>query len=205
MRLVVGLGNPGPRYDGSRHNVGFMVVDELARRWGGEVSRYERRFEALADRVQRGSAEVLLLKPTTFMNLSGRSVAAARRFFKIEVDDILVVHDDLDLALGQLRIRPAGSAGGHKGLGDVIRQLATDQVARLRIGIDKVHASATVDHVLSRFAPDERPVVEAAIGTAADAVACWLARGIDAAMNEYNRKRGGDSRGTASSQEGESP
>ncbi len=188
MKLVAGLGNPGPRYADSRHNIGYLVVDELARRWAADVARYHRDFEGLIGEAQALGQRVLLLKPTTFMNLSGRSVAAVRRFYKLATSDVLVIHDDLDLPVGQLRIRAYGSAGGHKGMTDVLQQLATDEVPRLRIGIDKVHPSATVEYVLSRFEPDERPLIETAVTTAADAVACWLRAGIDAAMNQFNRR-----------------
>jgi peptidyl-tRNA hydrolase, PTH1 family len=136
---------------------------------------------------------VLLLKPATFMNLSGRSVAAAGRYYKLAAADVLVIHDDLDLAVGQLRARASGSAGGHKGMDDVLRHFGTDDVPRLRIGIGKVHREATVDYVLSRFFPEERPAIVAALGLAADAAQCWVQRGIAATMNEYNRKRDGES------------
>ena len=188
MKLVIGLGNPGPRYAESRHNIGYLVVDELARRWAADVSRYDRDFEGLIGEAQAEGQRVLLLKPMTFMNLSGRSVAAVRRFYKLATQDVLVIYDDLDLPVGQLRVRAGGSAGGHRGMTDVLQQLATDEVPRVRIGIGKVHPSATVEYVLSRFEPDERPLMEAALTTAADAATCWLRAGIDAAMNQFNRR-----------------
>ena len=188
MKLVAGLGNPGPRYAESRHNIGYLVVDELARRWAADVSRYDRDFEGLIGEAQAEGQRVLLLKPMTFMNLSGRSVAAVRRFYKLATQDVLVIYDDLDLPVGQLRVRAGGSAGGHIGMTDVLQQLATDEVPRVRIGIGKVHPSATVEYVLSRFEPDERPLMEAALTTAADAATCWLRAGIDAAMNQFNRR-----------------
>ncbi len=188
MKVIAGLGNPGPRYADSRHNVGFAVVDELARRWAAEAPRFDRDFAGLLGRATRGGAEVLLLKPATYMNESGRSVAAVWRYYKLAADDVLIIHDDLDLPVGQLRLRAAGSSGGHKGLDDVIRCFGTDEIPRLRIGIGKVHRAATVAYVLSRFDAQERPLIEAAIGRAADAAECWRTRGIAAAMNEYNRK-----------------
>jgi len=194
VKLIAGLGNPGSRYAESRHNVGFMVVDELARRWAADVTRYDRHFEALCGRTEACGQTVFLLKPATFMNLSGRSVAAAWRYYKLAVSDMLVVHDDLDLAVGQVRIRSAGSAGGHKGLDNVIRHVGTDEVPRLRIGIGKVHRAATVDYVLSRFLPDERPVVEEGVRYAADAAVHWVQSGIAAAMNQFNRRQNGESR-----------
>ena len=189
MKLIAGLGNPGPRYADSRHNIGFWVVDELARRWRADASRYEARFEGLLGQARRGGTTVLLLKPTTFMNLSGRSVGALARFYKLDRADLLVVYDDLDLPVGQLRLRAGGSSGGHNGMEDVLRSLGGDDVARIRIGIGKVHRDATVGHVLGRFAPDEQPLIDTAVTTAADAAECWLARGIAAAMNEFNRKQ----------------
>lgn len=193
MKLVAGLGNPGPRYADSRHNVGYMVVDELARRWGLDVSRHNTRFDGLVDEGPIASARTLLLKPTTFMNLSGRSVAAAWRYYKLTLDDLLVVHDDLDLPVGRIRVRAEGSAGGQKGMLDVLRHVGTTAVPRLRVGIGKVHKAATVDYVLSTFTPDERETVATAIQQAADAVECWLQRGLTAAMNEFNRRGAGGS------------
>lgn len=192
MKLIAGLGNPGPRYTASRHNVGFLVVDELARRWSTEVTRFDRHFEGLLGQASRASDVVLLLKPMTYMNLSGQSVAAAWRYYKLAPEDVLVVHDDLDLEVGQVRLRPSGSAGGHKGLADVLRHFGTDGVPRLRIGIGKVHRDATVEYVLGRFDPQEQPLMATAVTTAADAADAWLRRGIEAAMNEFNRRPGKD-------------
>ena len=192
MKLIAGLGNPGPRYAGSRHNVGFMVTDELARRWNVDLSRLTARFHGMCGQAQRGGDSVMLLKPMTFMNRSGQSVASLGRYYKVPVEDTLIVHDDLDLGVGQLRLRPAGSAGGHNGLSDVIRHLGTDAVPRLRLGIGRVHRDATVDYVLGGFKPDEQPVIDATVNTAADAVECWLSSGIETAMNTFNRKRNGD-------------
>lgn len=193
MKLIAGLGNPGRRYAGSRHNVGFLVVAELARRWQVGEARYERKFEGLLGQAQRAGERVLLLQPQTYMNLSGWSVSVAWRYYKLAPADLLVVVDDLDLPVGQIRLRAGGSSGGHKGMTDVIRHVGTDEFSRLRIGIGKVDPAATVEYVLSRFEPREREVIDTAIGTAADASECWLARGIEAAMNEYNRRRDGQS------------
>jgi PTH1 family peptidyl-tRNA hydrolase len=203
VKLIAGLGNPGARYAQSRHNVGFMVVDELARRWHTEATRHDRKFDALVGEAQAAQQRILLLKPVTYMNLSGRSVSAAARYFKIPTPEILVVHDDLDLTLGQLRIRATGSAGGHKGLADVLRHFHTDEVPRLRIGIGKVHRQATVAHVLGAFNADEREVITETVTLAADAAACWLERGVEAAMNAFNRRRDNGSPG-GSRLEGES-
>lgn len=187
MKLVVGLGNPGSRYAATRHNIGFAVVDTLAKRWGTEASAYDKRFEGQLGEAQRGNERVFLLKPLTYMNLSGRSVAAFVRYYKLSLTDLLVTYDELDLPLGRIRVRSGGSAGGHKGMADIIRHLGSDQVTRIRVGIDKVHPSATVDYVLGRFDEDEREAAEHAIGMAADAAECWVHDGITVAMNRYNR------------------
>ncbi len=189
MKLIAGLGNPGRQYADSRHNVGFVVVDELARRWRSDAPRFEARVQGELGRVERGGQSVLLLKPMTYMNLSGQSVSAAWRYYKLAQTDVLVIYDDLDLPVGQLRVRAGGSAGGHKGLADILRHFGSEQVARIRIGIGKVDRTATVEHVLGRFAPDERDTIQAALGQAADAAECWLAEGIDAAMNRFNRRK----------------
>lgn len=188
MKLIVGLGNPGPRYADSRHNVGFMVVDALAARWNVAADVYEKDYEALLGSAQRGSEKVLLLKPQTYMNLSGRSVSAAWRFYKMAHEDVLVIYDDLDLPLGKLRVRASGSAGGHNGMSDVIRCLSSDKIARVRVGIGRVHSAAAVDHVLGSFRPDERETMRDAVANAAQAAECWLTRGLVAAMNEFNKR-----------------
>jgi PTH1 family peptidyl-tRNA hydrolase len=194
VKLVAGLGNPGKRYAESRHNVGFRVIEELARRWSVNEARYDRHFEALVGQAQRAGEPVLLMQPQTYMNESGRSVSAAWRFYKLALSELMLVLDDLDLPVGRLRLRKVGSSGGHKGLTDVIRCVGSADFPRLRIGIGKVHPSATVEYVLSRFEPDEQPVIAAAVATAADAVEVWLRQGIDAAMNEFNRKGDGPAR-----------
>lgn len=195
MKLIVGLGNPGPRYAYTRHNVGFWAVDELARRWKtGELS-YDRDYEALIGEAAIGAERVLLLKPQTFMNLSGRSVVAVARFFKLPAEDLLILFDDLDLPVGSLRVRPNGSAGGHNGMTDVLAKLGTQDVARMRMGIGKVHRAATVEHVLGSFSPDERREMEEIARLAADAADCWVREGTTAAMNRFNRRK--DSSGPA--------
>ncbi len=189
MKLIAGLGNPGPRYEHTRHNVGFMVADETARRWNIQL-RYERGYEGLVGDGVVAGERTLLLKPQTLMNLSGRSVAALARFYKLALGDLLVVLDDLDLPVGGLRMRADGSSGGHRGLSDVIEKLGSQEIARLRIGIGRVHRCETVGHVLGTFAPDEREAVAEVVQTAADAVECWATRGVQAAMNAFNRRRG---------------
>jgi peptidyl-tRNA hydrolase, PTH1 family len=185
MKLVVGLGNPGPKYAGTRHNIGFDVLDYLAAAPG--VGRWRSRFEALLTEMAEGAEQVLLLKPETFMNLSGRAVRAAVDFYKLAPADLLVVCDDIALPLGKLRARAKGSDGGQKGLRNIREQLGTDEYARLRIGVGAPgeHLDAA-DHVLSRFKPGERKAVEEAVAQAAQAVLLWVRQGIDVCMNRVN-------------------
>jgi len=180
MKVVVGLGNPGKRYDKTRHNVGFAVVDSLAA--GG---RFQSRFQADAAEILEGDQKVLLLKPQTFMNLSGRCVREAVDFFHVELADLLIVCDDINLPLGKLRFRPKGTHGGHNGLRDIQNHLGTTDYPRLRIGVDSPGEDA-VDHVLGRFRPGELPVIEEAVADAVEAIVCWIRNGIDKSMNQYN-------------------
>jgi PTH1 family peptidyl-tRNA hydrolase len=185
MKLVVGLGNPGRKYDNTRHNVGFDVLARLSREHaaGPPVERFHGQ---VMDYV--GSAgRVLLLGPLTYMNRSGQSVRAALDFYKLPLSDLIVVCDDFNLPLGRLRFRARGSAGGQKGLADVIRQLGSDQFARLRIGIGTPPAEWDgSDYVLSRFSAADRPVIDAAIERAAQGVEDWVARDIEYCMSHYN-------------------
>ena len=184
MKLVVGLGNPGSKYEWTRHNVGFEIVDRLAA--GGSGASFQRKFDGLFAEARVDFQRVLLLKPQTFMNLSGRSVAQVLRFYKIEVADLLVICDDLNLPLGKLRIRGGGSDGGQKGLRDITAQIGTDAYARLRVGIgDRAEIDAS-DFVLSRFRPTERAVMDDSMILASQAVAVWVAQGLPAAMNRFN-------------------
>ncbi len=201
MKLVVGLGNPGSRYAETRHNLGFAVVDALARRWGFDMSR--EKFHAWIGDGTAGGQRVMLLKPTTFMNLSGQAVQAAVAFHKVPLEDLLVVSDDLDLPTGQLRVRASGSSGGHRGLESIIRLLGSEAFARVRIGIGRASRDAVVAHVLSGFAEDEAAAAEATIRRAADAVECWVAEGVTAAMNKFNRtERPNDGAGREQSDKG---
>jgi PTH1 family peptidyl-tRNA hydrolase len=184
IKLVVGLGNPGSKYHGTRHNIGFELVDRLGR--GGSDPVFQRKFDGLLGEVEIDFRRVLLLKPETFMNLSGRCVGQAVRFFKLPVTDLLVVCDDLSLPLGKLRLRPGGSDGGQKGLRDITAHLATDQYPRLRIGIGENHDSDASEFVLTRFRLSERPLIDDALILASQAVAVWVTQGIDAAMNRFN-------------------
>ena len=184
--LVVGLGNPGAKYENTRHNVGFMTADALAGRNGEPIRRVK--YNALTSEAVIGGQSVLLMKPTTFMNLSGQAVSEAARFYKIPADHVLVISDDVDLPLGKLRIRKSGSAGGHNGLKNIIQHLGTDQFPRLKIGVGgKPHPDYNMaDWVLGQFQGEDKKTIDAAVARAADAVECLLADGIDRAMNQYN-------------------
>jgi len=185
MKLVVGLGNPGRRYNGTRHNVGFAVLRELAERFGhGPVKA---KFHGETVETVLGGEKVLLLSPLTYMNRSGQSVQAAKSFYKIPDEDLLVVCDDLNLPLAKLRLRAKGSSGGQKGLEDIVRQIGGDQFARLRIGVGSPPEGwAWPDYVLSKFTKEELPEIEQTLRTAADAVETWAQEGIEACMNRYN-------------------
>ena len=185
MKMVVGLGNPGRKYEGTRHNVGFAVVREVARRHG--VGGARSGFQAEWFEADLRAEKTLLLLPQTFMNVSGNSVGAARDFYKLAIEDLLVVADDFNLPLGKLRLRKSGSAGGQKGLADVIRRLGTEEVPRLRLGVGPVPANwDPVDFVLGRFTKQELPEIEITIQRAADAVVDWAAEGLQTCMNRYN-------------------
>lgn len=185
MKLVVGLGNPGRKYEGTRHNVGFRVVAELAAKHAAGQPR-----SAFQGEVAEGTIDaekLLLLCPHTLMNLSGGSVLAARDFYKIPHEDLLIVSDDLNLPLGKLRFRKSGSSGGQRGLKDIIERLGTDEIPRLRIGVGSPPPRRDyAGFVLGRFRKDELPEIDLAVGLAADAVETWAREGIAVAMNRYN-------------------
>jgi PTH1 family peptidyl-tRNA hydrolase len=185
MKVVVGLGNPGRKYAGTRHNVGFAVVDAIAA--GPGVGGFQDRFDSEAAEWFEDGRKVLLLKPQTYMNLSGRAVRQAVDFYRVELEDVLVVCDDMALPLGKLRFRARGSHGGHNGLRDIQAHLGTTEYARLRIGVDVPgDRDEAVDHVLGRFRPSEKPVIEEAVQKAVQGVVLWVRQGIDQCMNEYN-------------------
>ncbi len=183
MKVIVGLGNPGPRYKDTRHNVGFQTLEELARRH--PVQRQESRFDAIIAHLQIKQEKVFLLKPLTYMNLSGKAVRALIAYYKIDLRDIIVIYDDMDLPVGNLRIRSAGGTGGHRGMTSLVENLGTREFARIRIGIGRPPHEA-IDWVLGRFSPEEKPLISNAVARAADAVETWIAHGIEKAMNEYN-------------------
>ena len=198
MKLIVGLGNPGSQYAGTRHNVGFEVLDALAQRlnWIGKAGEFDRlarsKFDSLAldgaVRLPSGQSEkALLLKPMTYMNLSGRAVSAARSFYQVQTPDIMVVLDEMALPAGRIRLRPGGSDGGHNGLRDIQRLLGTSKYSRLRLGIDPPPPFIPgKDYVLGRYTPEQRKAVDQAIDKAASALLVWMDKGIEAAMNQYN-------------------
>lgn len=190
MKLIVGLGNPGPSYERTRHNVGFEVVDRLARRHiDPQRSVAKARFSGLLLEAEIGTERVLLLKPTCFMNRSGQSVAEAVRFHKLDAaSDLLVIVDDLALPCGSIRLRPDGGSGGHNGLSDIGQKLGSFNWARLRIGIDAPGQVPQADYVLGRFRPDQQLAVEPALEESVAASTCWATEGLESAMNRFNRR-----------------
>jgi PTH1 family peptidyl-tRNA hydrolase len=185
MKIVAGLGNPGRRYQGSRHNVGFDVLDEVARRH--PHSARKSRFQAELVEVELALQKVLLLWPQTYMNLSGTSVGAACEYYQVAEGDLLVVCDEFQLPVGKIRFRPAGSSGGHKGLADILRRIGSEQVARLRVGVGPVpEAADPAEFVLARFGRDDGVEIEQSVARAADGVVDWVNQGIEFCMNRYN-------------------
>ena len=183
--LIAGLGNPGPDYRHNRHNVGFMVVDVLASALGAPIQRVEMR--ALVGKGTLDGNRVILAKPQTYMNNSGQSVAPLARFYKIPLEHILVVHDDLDLPFGSLRLRPLGGTGGQKGMESIVAQLGTREFPRLRVGIGRPPGRMDpADYVLHNFDPDEQDVLPELLGHAVDAVRSFVLEGIEIAMNRFN-------------------
>jgi PTH1 family peptidyl-tRNA hydrolase len=203
MKLVVGLGNPGREYVGTRHNVGFELVDRLATRlgWTSTDADFDRlarkKFDGLAmDGLAGSVGKALLLKPLTYMNLSGRSVQAAMAFYGLLPSDVLVVLDDVALPVGRIRLRGSGSSGGHNGLKDIERALATSAYPRLRIGIDpRPPQVEQKDYVLGRFSDEQRKTLNPTLDRAVDAVMLWMEKGIEPAMSKFNAeedKKSGD-------------
>ena len=185
MKLVVGLGNPGRKYEGTRHNVGFRVAAQLAASYG--ITKPKRAYQGEVVEAAIEGEKILLLCPHTLMNRSGGSVLEARDFYKLPHDDLLIVSDDLNLPLGKLRFRKSGSSGGQKGLSDILRRLGTDEIPRLRIGIGGPPSGRdAADFVLGRFTKDETVEIEIAVRHAADAVALWAREGTASVMNQYN-------------------
>ena len=188
MYLVVGLGNPGKQYEATRHNMGFDTVDRLVEDYN--VPQGGVKFNDMYGKTMIGGEKVILMKPLSFMNLSGGPVREMANYFKIDLEsELIVIYDDIDLEPGQLRIRKQGSAGGHNGIKDIIRQLGTEKFLRIKVGVGaKPKGWDLADHVLGRFSTEDRKLVDEAIAKAAKAVDIIISQGTDAAMNEYNRK-----------------
>lgn len=185
MYLIAGLGNPTKEYEKTRHNAGFDAIDVLAGEIGAAIT--ESKFKGLYGRGMLGGEKVILLKPQTFMNLSGESVRAAADYYKIEPDHIIILYDDISLDVGQLRIRTKGSAGGHNGIKNIIAQLGTQEFPRIKIGVgNKPPRIDLVDYVLGRFSKEERAVMEEAFKEAAKAAQVMISEGAEAAMNRFN-------------------
>lgn len=182
IRLVAGLGNPGPEYAHTRHNIGFAVVDALALAWGVTVET-SKKWGAVWAKSERA----ILVKPISFMNRSGEPLAAVADFYKIAPREMLIVLDDFALPLGRLRLRPDGGPGGHNGLESIIIQFGTEEIPRLRIGIGAAPDRGAIDHVLGRFFEEEKPLVEASITRAIEAVNCAIDKGVVSAMNTFNQ------------------
>ncbi len=186
LHLIVGLGNPGKEYVRTRHNAGFMLVEKLAAQWKFDWEN-ERKFAARVAKGEGAGKKVLLVEPQTFMNLSGESVGTLVKYYQVPLARLIVAVDDADLPLGEIRLRPAGSSGGHHGLESVEVHLASREYARLRIGIGRRDAAREiVGHVLGRFSPDEDAVMETVLVRAASQMECWLQAGIQKAMSQFN-------------------
>ncbi|MBP2651073.1 MAG: pth [Firmicutes bacterium] len=185
MKIIVGLGNPGIQYSNTRHNVGFMTVDRLAAHW--QIASWKDKFDALVAEY-RGADTVLLIKPQTYMNLSGLAVKSIVNWYKLSAEDITVIYDDLDLPVGKLRLRAKGGAGGHRGIASLLAELGQDNFSRVRVGIGRPpEYMETADYVLGRFSSEETPLIEQAIKRGTEAVEAILQKGLARAANEYNR------------------
>ena len=205
MYIIAGLGNPGKKYENTKHNVGFLTIDILAEKLGIKVSRI--RHKALTGEGFIGGEKVILVKPQTYMNLSGESIREILSFYKADPERLIVIYDDIDLPMGSLRIRKKGSAGTHNGMKSIIYQIVSDDFPRVRIGIGGERKGDLADYVISGFRKEDRQIVEDSIVRAADAVICTVERGIDIAMGEYNtkakKKSAGEKKSGRRSDEGE--
>ncbi|MGB0776191.1 MAG: aminoacyl-tRNA hydrolase [Akkermansiaceae bacterium] len=186
IKLIIGLGNPGQKYENTRHNVGFMVVDKLAAGYGAQLANHLKWRAHVAKIPQSGA---ILMKPQTFMNESGLSVGAAMRFYKWQPEEVLVVYDDVAIPFGTLRFRMAGSAGGHNGIKSIIAHLGSDRFPRLKVGIGNTTKNSMVGHVLGKFSTDEQNELENTLATAAEAVQLALSAGVAAAANTHNTRK----------------
>ena len=185
MKLIIGLGNPGKPYEHTRHNIGFDVIDELANKWNAPLN--QSKFNGMYAVAHRPEGKVILLKPLTYMNLSGECVRPLMDYFDIDVEDIIVIYDDLDLETGKLRLRGKGSAGGHNGIKSLIQHLGTQEFNRIRVGVSRPPAGMQVaDYVLSKFSKDDQPIVNDAIEKSCEAVEMSLAKPFLEVMNRFN-------------------
>ena len=188
MKIIAGLGNPGSEYEKTKHNVGFMFVDALADKLGG--TDWKDKFDAKIGEARIGTEKVLLVKPQTYMNESGQAVGPLMNFYKLAIEDLIVVHDDMDIPAGTIRIRKKGSAGGHNGIKSVLAHVGDEHFARVRIGIGRPLPGWTVvNHVLAPFATEDVPKIEEAIKYLLPAVECIVTDDVDMAMNQYNPKK----------------
>lgn len=185
MKLIVGLGNPGKQYEHTRHNIGFDVIDALAKAWDAPLE--QTKFKGMYATAHRSGGKVMLLKPLTYMNLSGECVGPMMDYFDIDIEDVIVIYDDLDLEVGKLRLRQKGSAGGHNGIKSLIQHLGTQEFNRIRVGISRPPAGMKVaDYVLAKFTKDEQSIVEDAVVKTRDAVERSLSKKFLDVMNEFN-------------------
>ncbi|MDD6133362.1 MAG: aminoacyl-tRNA hydrolase [Selenomonadaceae bacterium] len=188
MKIVAGLGNPGSEYEKTKHNVGFMFVDALAEKLG--VTDWKDKFDAKIGEARIGAEKVLLVKPQTYMNESGQAIGPLMNFYKLGAEDLIVVHDDMDIPAGTIRIRKKGSAGGHNGIKSVLAHVGDEHFARVRIGIGRpIPGWTVVNHVLAPFVPEDVPKIDEAIKYLVPAVECMVTDDVDKAMNQYNPKK----------------
>lgn len=187
MKIIAGLGNPGKEYENTKHNVGFLTIDILAEKYDIKVNKIK--FKGLVGEGMIGTEKVILVKPQTYMNLSGQCIREIVAFYKLDMEDLVVIYDDIDLPMGNLRIRKKGSAGTHNGMRSIIYDLQDDGFPRVRVGIGGERKGDLANYVISGFSGDDRKLIEEAIVKAADAVACLVENGIDRAMVDYNTKK----------------
>ncbi len=185
MKMIIGLGNPGKTYEDTRHNIGFRVIDRLASDWNAPLT--QSKFKGMYSVIHRPEGKVMLVKPLTYMNLSGECIGPLMNYYNVDLEDIVVIYDDLDLPTGQLRLRQKGSAGGHNGIKSLIQHLGTQQFNRMRIGISRPPAGMKVpDYVLARFRDEEKPEMAHAVKKSAEACNYWLQKPFKEVMNEFN-------------------
>lgn len=189
MKLIVGLGNPGKQYEQTRHNAGFRVIDEIAKEWGCQINN--KQFQALTATHIIDGKKVMLMKPQTYMNLSGSSLQQAVSYYKINLEDILIIYDDMDLAIGTIRLREKGSSGGQKGMKHIIECLHSDEIARIRVGIGKNKQIDTVDYVLGKISGEETSIHQESLEKAKEAAIYSITHTFSDTMNQFNKKEKG--------------